>query len=273
MLSTEFTAFNKAIEYAGEILMHYFGKQLQLTHKSTSADYRTKADVESEKVIIKAIEQLFPTYNIFAEESGTTDKGSPYTFIIDPLDGTNNFVLGIPVFTSSVALMKDNEIVYGVIHCPVTKDTYYAVKNLGAFCNDNPIHVNNESNPENSTFTYFCNYLAPKERFVDFKSRLLSLDIRRFLDLWAPAFSLCSLASGKIEAIINDKIELYDYAAGKLIAMEAGAMVTDFEGNSFSDDNIDTFIITNGTPEIHQYVLNELPLIYQSRAEVESIVS
>lgn len=257
MISAEFKKLNQAIENAGLIIMRYFGEQLALEHKSTSADYRTKADVESEQVIIEAIEEIFPDYNIFGEEHGEKNKGSEFTFVIDPLDGTNNFVLGIPAFTSSVALMKDKEVIYGVIHCPIIKDTYYALKGQGAFLNNQPISVNNENSAKNATISYYCNYVFSKDRVAEFKSRLAALNLRRCLELWAPAFCYCSLASGRIEGIVNDGIELHDFAAGKLIAREAGAKITSFAGEEINDDTADVFVATNGT-DIHSLLIDRV---------------
>ena len=108
-----------------------------------------------------------------------------------------------------------------------------------------------------NTNTTFCNYITPRERIMEFKTRLSKLSIRRDLDLWAPAFCYCGLACGKIEAIINDKIELYDFAAGKLIALEAGAKITDFYGLAVIDDTIDAFVMSNGTP-IHSTVISKV---------------
>jgi myo-inositol-1(or 4)-monophosphatase len=247
MLSPELKTLNEAIKSAGSIIMRYFGQLLSVDSKSTNADYRTKADVEAEQAIIDAIEKIFPTYNIIAEEHGEKQKGSPYTFVIDPLDGTNNFVLGVPAFTSSVALMENGKSIYGVIYNPITGNTYYALKDQGAFLNGNRIAVNQEHRENNSTVSYFCNYVTPRQRIVDFNTKLFTLPVKRCLDLWSPTFSYCALACGKIEAIINDGIELYDFAAGKLIAMEAGAKVTDFSGNNIDTDENMTFLITNGS--------------------------
>lgn len=257
MLEPEFAKLNKAVRAAGSILMNYFGKHLQFTHKSTSADYRTQADVEAEQAIIEAIEELFPDYNIVAEEHGDKGKDSAYTFIIDPLDGTNNFVLGIPAFVSSVALMKDDEIIYGVVHHPVTGETYFASKGKGALLNGHPIAVNAEHREQHVTVSYYCDYTMPKHRIVRFKTALLNLNIKRYLDLWSPAFCYCGLASGRIEAILNDGIELYDFAAGRLIAVEAGAKVTDFWGEEKAADTNRTFLITNGT-QIHDFLVEKV---------------
>jgi len=255
VLPLEYKKLNQAIKEAGQIMLGYFGRLLSLEHKSNSADYRTKADVETERAIIQAIESIFPDYNILAEECGEIQKGSAYTFVIDPLDGTNNFVLGVPAFTSSIALLKDGEIIYGVINEPITGNLYYALKGQGAYLNDSPIFVNQENRHEHMTVSYFCDYMTPKVRSSQFKHRLLMLDIRRCLDLWAPALCYCGLASGRMEAIINDGLELYDFAAGKLIAREAGAKITDFSGNPIEDDKANSFIVTNGA-ELHDFLVN-----------------
>jgi fructose-1,6-bisphosphatase/inositol monophosphatase family enzyme len=120
-----------------------------------------------------------------------------------------------------------------------------------------PITVNKENLARNVTVSYFCNYVTPVERITKFRTRISSLGIRRYLDLWAPAFCYCKLASGLIEGIINDKIELYDYAAGKLIAAEAGAKITDFSGNNIDDDTCDVFVVTNGT-SLHDLLVDNV---------------
>ena len=257
MLKPEFEKLNRRVKAAGDILMHYFGEQLHLIHKSTNADYRTRADVEAEEAIIGAIEEIFPDYNILAEERGRKEKNSSYTFIIDPLDGTNNFVLGVPAFSSSVALMKDGAIIYGLVYHPVTGDSYYAEKGKGAFLNGMPISVNSERKLQNITVTYIHDYTAPRHRTVKCKTALWNLGIKRHLDLWSPAFCYCGLACGRIEGVINDGMELYDFAAGKLIAVEAGAKVTGFGGEPIDEDTNGTFLITNGAP-IHDILVDRV---------------
>lgn len=246
---------NDGVKEAGEVLKHYFGKQLDRTFKSSGSDFRTRADVESEQRILATIRETFPDYNVLAEESGSTDRGSEFTFVIDPLDGTNNFSLGIPAFTSSVALLRGDDLVYAVIHHPVTGDTYYAMKGKGAYRNGHRIEVNRESNRQRVTVGYTCNYTTSDERKRAFKSALLGLDIARFLDLWSPAFCYCALAYGRLEAMVTDGIPLYDFAAGLLIATEAGARTTDFEGGETTTDRCDTFLVSNGTT-LHDYLVD-----------------
>src|SRR3989344_752859 len=101
----------KAAHAGGEILRKYFGKTLNPIEKSTLWDFQTEADVGSEKAILKILRRSFPKYNIHAEEEGKTDNGSEFTIVIDPLDGTNNFVLGIPNFSVSIAVLHKNKAV------------------------------------------------------------------------------------------------------------------------------------------------------------------
>jgi myo-inositol-1(or 4)-monophosphatase len=257
MLSKEFENLIKAVQSSSDNLLKYFRKPIPLKVKSSNVDYQTKADIETEKSIIKAIEKIFPDYNISGEEHGEKYKNSPYTFIIDPLDGTNNFVLGIPVFVTNVALMKNGEVIFGIVHHPITEDTYYAVKGKGAFLNGKQIFVKKQSSAENITVSYYCDYTTPKARIARFKSYLIIPRIKRLLDLWSPGYCFCSLAAGKVDAIIVDGAELYDFAAGKLIAMEAGAKVTNFSGGRIDSDSENKFVISNGN-QTHHFLISQV---------------
>lgn len=240
-LTPELEALEHAVHKAGKIIMNYFGQQIDVIEKASNSDYRTKADVEAEACIIETIQAVFPDYNIFGEEHGVIDKNSDYTFVIDPLDGTNNFVLGIPVFTSSVALFKKENAIMGLIHDPVNQQTYFAQKGKGAYCNGVLIKVKPVEKYKDSVTTYTCNYTTDKKRVYAFKTGLLNFGPKRLLDLWSPAFSYCALASGRLHAVVNDGTELYDFGAGKLIAREAGALISGFRGEVVEDKG-DTFV-------------------------------
>jgi myo-inositol-1(or 4)-monophosphatase len=254
-----FEPLESAVRRAGHVISGYFGQQLELTHKSSTADFRTRADVEAERVILDAIERYFAGTNIIAEEHGNHDRGSSLTWVVDPLDGTNNFVLGIPAFTTSVALLDGGQLVYGLIHHPVTSDTYTATKGGGAFKNGKPIATSGVSDLAHATVSYTCEYTTPKPRRVAFKSAMVALDARRFLDLWSPAFCYAALADGRLEAIINDDANLYDFAAGKLIVAEAGGRITDFSGRPISNDRETVFVASNGST-IHDHLVETITL-------------
>lgn len=243
-----------AAEAGGKIVKQYFGEVLDIEKKTTISDFCTKADTESEKAILQIITKKFPQYNILSEESGFVDNKSEYTFIIDPLDGSNNFVLGIPNFSISIGLLKGDKAVLGIIHVPILNHTYHAQERKGAFLDKTQIYVNNESEIKRVTVSYTCGYVNSAEYEENLIHKLNKLGIKRLLQYWSPAIEYCLIASGKMEAIINNKNEIYDYTAGKVIAREAGALITDFQGKPEKNDRESIFIASNGT-KIHQEFL------------------
>lgn len=250
--------FQKIIEAAksgGEVLKKYFGEELKTEQKSTVADFRTKADKESEEAILKILLEHFPDYNILAEESGSKDNGSEYTFVIDPLDGTNNFVLGIPYFSVTIALLKHDETIFSVIHNPIINQIYWAEKHKGAFCGDTKIKVGIETAIIKSTVAYSPSYaLGSSKQSGDIIKNLICIKkVKRVSLNWCPTLDFCLLALGKIESIINNNNEVYDYIAGKLIAKEAGAVITDFKGQEQKDK--DSVFVASNNEVIHGEVL------------------
>lgn len=246
----------EAAEAGGGILRKYFGQVLEIQEKSTVADFRTNADTESEEAVLKVLNQHFPDFGIYSEESGEIKKDSDFRFVVDPLDGSNNFVLGLPNFSVAIALFKSDEVVTAVIHIPLINKTFWAQKGKGAFLNNKKIKVNKISDFNRSTLCYHCNYLRSYEYEMGIFTKLSTKEPKRLLDEWSPQVDFCLLADGKIEAIVVEGTEIYDFAAGKLIAKEAGAKVTDLKGGKDSDKN-DKFLISNGT-KIHAEILKLL---------------
>lgn len=245
----------KAAHAGGAILRKYFGKTLNPIEKSTAWDFQTEADVGSEKAILKILRRAFPDYNIHSEEEGRTDNGSDHTIVIDPLDGTNNFVLGLPNFSVSIALFHKNEAVAGVVYQPILDQTYYAQKGQGAYLDGKKIKVSKISSPEKMTVAYTCGYKNSRARIKDVLGALMMNDHKRIAFNWSPAYDYCLLAAGKIESMITDRgTELYDFGAGKLIALEAGAVLTDLGGKKEKTYVSDTFLLSNH-PAIHKHVL------------------
>ncbi|MFH1565531.1 MAG: inositol monophosphatase [bacterium] len=254
-MTQDFEKIIQAAQSGGEILKKYFGEELKIEQKTTAADFRTKVDKESEETILNILSKYFPDYNIFAEESGKKDNGSEYTFVIDPLDGTNNFVLGIPYFSVTIALLKNDETIFAVIHNPITGQTCWAEKGKGAFLQGKKIKVGVEKNITKSSVVYSCSYaLSNSEQTGNIIKNLKCVKkVKRVLTNWCPTFDYCLLAFGKIESIINDDNEIYDYIAGKLIAKEAGAVVTDFKGREQKDK--DSVFVASNNEVIHKEVL------------------
>lgn len=232
----------------------YFGESLDVVQKTSAADFKTRADDESETAILKILTAEFPNYNIYAEESGKIDKNSEFTFAIDPLDGTNNFVLGIANFSVSIGLLKGDEMLVGVVYSPIIDNAYYAERGRGAYMDDKKLSVSKETDIEKATICHNLSWEGPEEEGTDIIKDFYIRGAKRVLSNWSPAFDLCMLASGRVEGSIINGPELYDFAAGKLIAHEAGAMVTDFSGNQEGNDKNNKFIVSNGT-ELHRHMV------------------
>ncbi|TSC77127.1 MAG: Inositol-1-monophosphatase (IMPase) (Inositol-1-phosphatase) (I-1-Pase) [Parcubacteria group bacterium Gr01-1014_31] len=247
----------KAALAGGRVLRRYFGKAIAVETKSTTADFRTDADLGSEKAVIRILEKAFPKYNIVSEEMGERGKGSEFTFVLDPLDGTNNFVLGIPFFSVSMCLISDHVIRAAVVYDPMRKRLFTAVRGGGAYCNGKKIRVNQQADLRHATLAYIAPYGNTPEVECDFVRPFFAAGIKRMLTLWTPALDFCMLAEGKIEAILHSGSEFYDYAAGRLIAKEAGAKMTTFQGDVNHSDEHRQFIASNGT-QVHDRLLEIL---------------
>ncbi|MCX7956932.1 MAG: inositol monophosphatase [Endomicrobia bacterium] len=227
---------------AGEILEDYFNnnKNIKIEYKSKNNPV-TQADKETENFIIKKILDKFPYDKIICEEScpviytkndiSKIDNTKIY-WIIDPLDGTVNFTHKLPVFSISIAIMKNLKIEEAVVYNPITKDLYYAKKNLGAYKNNKKILVSKIKNLYNSLlvtgFPYYT-HKDPKRVFTLFKKfATTSQAVRR---LGSAALDLCMVAEGIFEGFWEENLQVWDVAAGSLIVSEAGGKVTDYFGN------------------------------------------
>jgi len=249
---------NKIIE-AGKagsyILQRYFGKNLKKEKKSSSSDFRTIADLEAEKAILKILQANFPSVNIHSEESGFLSKESQYTFIVDPLDGTSNFVSGIRYFSVSIGLFKEDKSIASVVINPMSNEVFFAESGKGAFLNGDRIKVNEVPDLEEANIGYDCDYGSYFDRYyLELAERIKKHKVKRFFIFMSPALDLCRLALGQIEAFINNGNEVYDFAAGKLIVKEAGGLVTAFDGSEEKSERNNIFLATNGR-SLHQKLL------------------
>lgn len=235
----------EAAKAGGQVLREYFGQNLAIEEKTMPADFFTKADTESEKAILDILKAAYPDYNIYSEEEGETDKGSDYTFVIDPLDGSNNFVTGIPNFSVSIALMKGEDMEVGVIYQPMIDRIYFAQKGKGAFLNNKKISVSDETDFHKVSLSYTASYGHSAEEYGNMMKALEMKEPKRVFYNWSVAMDFCYIASGKMEGIINNGCEIYDYLAGKLIAQEAGAVIFDFSGKVEENSKSNQFVIAN----------------------------
>jgi myo-inositol-1(or 4)-monophosphatase len=222
----------KALAYgAGEILRAGFQqpKHLQLKRE---IDVVTETDLNAEKYLIGEINTRFPDHHIIAEESGENTGDLKHTWYIDPIDGTSNFAHGLPIFSTSIAYAQDGEVILGVVYDPIKDEMFSAEKGKGAFLNDQPIHVAEQTELRRSMVaTGF-----PYDRFDSKVNNLtffstFALKVRSIRRLGSAALDVCYVAAGRYNGFWEFKIETWDIAAGVLILKEAGAKVTKMNGN------------------------------------------
>tara|TARA_B100000700_G_scaffold174429_1_gene192606 strand:- start:421 stop:1224 length:804 start_codon:yes stop_codon:yes gene_type:complete len=254
---SEHLNFSKEISFeSGKILSKYFGNINSINQKSTSIDLVTNADLESEKLIINSIQTKFPNHTIVTEESHLKEKNSDFRWIIDPLDGTTNFVHNLPIFAVSIGLQYKDETVLGVVYNPTVDKMFYASKNKGAYLNDKRITVSSSNTLSKSLIVTGFPYLhdnkwnASFSIFKDFYSK--TQGVRR---LGAAALDLCFVAMGRFEVFYEFNLKPWDICAGSIIAEEAGAKVTDWDNSSYPMSG-ERIIASNG--HVHDEALEVL---------------
>lgn len=227
-----------AAEAAGAMLREATAKDLTIRTKGTNGDVVTELDLAAERLIIGHIRNAFPSHRIIAEESGLHDTDdSSWTWLVDPLDGTNNVVIGLSAYVVGIALCENRVPVLGVVHDPVAGQTWSAVRGRGA------------RGPSGTTV---CPPYRPApcgpvlawtqghgvERTDDTARAMrmvLESGARRVLQLWAPLLSWMMLARGDIDGFVGYRPEAVDLPAGSLIAQEAGITVCGLDGSPFNE--------------------------------------
>ncbi len=242
---------------SAEVLRSRFGK-LSDIRKKGAIDLVTEADIASEQSIIATIREVYPGHTIMAEESGM-DNGQPEClWIIDPLDGTTNFAHQVAVYAISIAFALDGAPVVGIVLNPVTGELFTATAGSGAQLNGRPVGVSEVSSLSDSLLVTGFPYdvrKIPGPLMQRLENCLLaSQSVRR---LGSAALDLCYVACGRFEGYWEESIQLWDVAAGALIAKEAGAVVTDFEKQPYSTDKKE-ILATNG--HIHDQMITLLAL-------------
>ncbi|QQG43913.1 MAG: inositol-phosphate phosphatase [Candidatus Roizmanbacteria bacterium] len=239
-----------AAKKAEEIILHYYQKGTQVGYKTDSTPV-TLADTESEKVIIETIRKVFPDHGFLGEETGVSNKESEYVWIIDPIDGTKNYIRKLPFFGTQIALVKNNEFIVGVSNAPALRELMYAQKGKGAYLNKRKVNVSSISNIENAYLSYgnikYFNERGNLSQLTKLASKVKAC--RCYGEFWPFHF----LASGKIDVVVEAYTKICDVAAVACIIHEAGGKVTDIEGKPFTIES-QSIIATNGL--LHQEVLS-----------------
>jgi len=232
----------------------------KVEHKGFN-DLVSYVDKEAEKKIVNALSKILPEAGFITEEGTNNTKAERYNWVIDPLDGTTNFIHGVPFFAVSIALMEYGEVILGVVYEVNRHECFYAKKGGGAFCNDTRIKVSPAPDLSASLiatgFPYY-NFELIDKYLAALKSLMQKTHgLRRF---GSAATDLCYVAAGRIEGFFEYNLNSFDVAAGALIVQEAGGIVTDFSGG----DNFvfgREIIASNG--KIHDEFTMELKSIWK----------
>ena len=207
----------KACEKASKILIRDFGEleNLQVSKKGPK-DFVTNSDKKTEKVLINELTKNKKKYSILSEEIGfIKNDDNDYVWVIDPIDGTTNFLHGIPHFCISIGLKFKDEIISGIIFDPIKNEIFYAEKNQGAFFNNHRIRVSKRKNLDECLFATNKNGLSS----ADLNARIFG----------SAALDLAYVASGRIDGYFQNGLNLWDIAAGTLIVREAGGIVNNYD--------------------------------------------
>ena len=221
-ISANLNIMIKASEKASKILIRDFGEleNLQVSKKGPK-DFVTNADIKAEKIIIEELKKARPNYSIISEENGVEkNKDESNFWIIDPIDGTTNFLHGVPHFAISIALQSNNEMVCGLVYDPIKDELFYAEKNHGAYFNNQRIRVSKKREIDE------CLFAVGKGKYNP------DLIYRRS---GSAALDLAYVASGRFDGYFQDNLNLWDIAAGIIIVKEAGGIINEIDLSSLKN--------------------------------------
>ena len=224
-ISSNLNLMIKAAEKASKSLIRDFGEveKLQVSKKGPY-DFVTKTDRNVEKILIEELSKTKKNYSFISEEVGKiNNKDKENIWIIDPIDGTTNFLHGIPHFAISIALKSKEKVVSGLIFDPIKDEMFFAEKNKGAYLNNHRMRVSNKNSIEDCLFS--SNHEGVK--FSNLNMRYSG----------CAALDLAYVASGRLDGYFHNKINIWDIAAGALMVEESGGIVNDL--SKFNINNID----------------------------------
>jgi myo-inositol-1(or 4)-monophosphatase len=233
----------KACEKASKVIVRDFGEieNLQVTKKGPK-DFVTKTDKRVEMILIDELSKSKKNFSFITEETGKIlNKNKNNFWIIDPIDGTTNFLHGVPHFAISVALQIEDEIVSGLIFDPIKNEIFFAEKNNGSFFNNNRIRVSSKNNLDDCLFATNCEGI---------KQIYPKLNLR---NTGCAALDLAYVGCGRFDGYFHNKINIWDIAAGKIIIEEAGGKV-----NNIFDFKINNIDIRASNPNIYEKMLKKL---------------
>ena len=243
---------------AGKSIMRFYSRleTLKVMSKGFN-DYVSEADQEAEKIITEALMKAYPQYKITAEESGSNDVKSEYEWFIDPLDGTTNFIHGIPQFAVSIGLCKDKVPILGVVYDPFKNELFCAEKGKGALMNEKKIRVAKCNSIKKAVFGTGIPYRKKDHSGVYIETLRTLMDARcgSIRRLGAAALDLSYVASGRLDGFWEFNLKPWDIAAGSIIVSEAGGHISDINGN---ENYLETGNVLAANINLHEDVIEKL---------------
>ena len=263
-LSPTLNLMVKAVRRASSSLLRDFHEvaHLQLSKKGPG-DFVSSADLMTEKKLISYLQEAKPDYGIISEECGKipAKNDSPYCWVIDPIDGTNNFIHANPTFAISLALMRGDEVLDAVIFNPVLNELYYAEKGQGAFVmrptGDERLRVSNRRSLETTILSVNGSFLsAYPETMAEFLKKNMSVRINGSITL-----ALSAVSAGQSDVFADSRIHLWDIVTGYLLVKEAGGIVQSWSGKTSLKDIVEEGSFLATTMELRDEVVKFLPKV------------
>ena len=258
MLPPVINIFEKAAKKAGKLLIRDFGEveNLQINPKSIG-DFVTNTDINVEKSILQTLKYYYPDFTYISEEFGEI-KGNENTIIIDPIDGTSNFIHGIPHVSIIIAKITENEITDGIIFNPILNEFFWTSKGKGSWCNDRRLRVSKRSTLSDCLIgtglpfgdRIYSNYLNEIDEILK-----VTAGIRR---LGSAGLDLAYVASGKLDGFWEKNLNLWDISTGVLLVKEAGGRVSKNNGEEWTIDSKELVASNN---IIHNDLYQKLSLL------------
>lgn len=243
MLKRARTEAGKIIIEAGMIAKRRFDQFTFIEEKDDFGDVVTEVDHMAEEVILRGLTKAFPDHAIQSEEAGHNGVESDWIWLVDPLDGTNNFAIGLPVFSASIALLYKNEPVFAAIYEPMVDRLYISSINEGTTCNGRLVTVMKSDNESRFNIGWIQGHAVRNEERAVRLRNYIDVNCKRMMRLWAPTLHWCLLAKGEIDGIILYNSKGEDLHSGILMVKEAGGIVVDFDGNDFSSESDEPYLV------------------------------
>jgi len=243
----------EAAQAAQKVIQRYYRQEIKVELKEDQSPV-TIADIETEKTIKAIITKAFPDHGFYGEETGHTQGSAPYTWLIDPIDGTKSFVRQYPFFSTQIALMHNDELVLGVSSAPEFEEIAHAEKGLGAYLADKPVRVSQVEEFADATLSVGNIKTLAGGAGWDGLAKIVQ-QVNRTRG-YGDFYHYHLLASGRIDLVVESDVNILDIAALAVVVREAGGVFTDMEGRDLTLET--TSVIAAATPALHAKALDLL---------------